>query len=55
MTVATTPTETWQGLDWRKMQANVFRLQKRIYQAAQRNEVRQVHSLHCGQWFRSLI
>lgn len=31
MTVAATPTETWQGLDWRKMQANVFRLQKRIY------------------------
>jgi len=38
MTVAATPTETWQGLEWRKMQANLFRLQKRICQAAQRNE-----------------
>ena len=41
MTVAklatATPTETWQGLDWQRMQANVYRLQRRIFQASQRN------------------
>jgi len=43
--VTVTPTETWQGLDWQRMQANVYRLQRRIYQASQRNDVRAVHSL----------
>ena len=49
MTVASaemaTPTETWQGLAWSKMQANVHRLQQRIYRASQRNDVRAVHNL----------
>lgn len=40
-----TPTETWEGLDWKQMQHNLYRLQKRIYQASQRNDVRSVHSL----------
>jgi RNA-directed DNA polymerase len=35
----------WQGIPWKKVQRQVFRLQKRIYRATQRGEVRTVHKL----------
>jgi RNA-directed DNA polymerase len=37
--------EDWQTLPWKHYQRNVFRLQKRIYQAARRGEWKRVHSL----------
>lgn len=38
-------TEDWHPLPWKVIQRNVFRLQRRIYQAARRNDVKQVHNL----------
>jgi RNA-directed DNA polymerase len=38
-------TEDWQTLPWKDMQREVFRLQKRIYQAARRGGWKRVHSL----------
>ena len=35
----------WQGIAWKQVQRHVFRLQKRMYRAAQREEVRTVHKL----------
>jgi hypothetical protein len=37
----------WKGLPWRKIERNVFKLQKRIYQASRRGDVKAVHRLHC--------
>jgi RNA-directed DNA polymerase len=37
--------EDWQTLPWKHYQRNVFRLQKRIYQAARRGEWKRVHKL----------
>ncbi|MCZ7566986.1 MAG: reverse transcriptase N-terminal domain-containing protein [Ardenticatenaceae bacterium] len=38
-------TEDWQTLPWKKFQRNVFRLQKRIYQAARRGDFKRVRNL----------
>jgi RNA-directed DNA polymerase len=38
-------TEGWQMLPWKGFQRNVFRLQQRIYRAAQRGDWKRVHSL----------
>ena len=38
-------TEDWKSLPWKDIQRNVFRLQRRIYQAACRNDVKSVHDL----------
>jgi RNA-directed DNA polymerase len=35
----------WQGLDWRSIEQQVFKLQKRIYQAAQRKDLKTVRRL----------
>jgi RNA-directed DNA polymerase len=35
----------WQEIPWQKVQRHVFRLQKRIYQATQRGDVRTVRKL----------
>ncbi len=40
-----TSTEDWRTLPWKAIQRNVFRLQRRIYRAAHRNDVKQVHNL----------
>jgi RNA-directed DNA polymerase len=40
-----TSTEDWRTLPWKDIQRNVFRLQRRIYRAARRNDVKQVHNL----------
>jgi len=38
-------TEDWRTLPWKQFQRNVFRLQKRIYQAARRGDWKRVHNL----------
>ena len=45
MTPAKKPSEVWKSLPWKKFQRNVFRLQRRIYRAKQRGDVRTVHNL----------
>jgi RNA-directed DNA polymerase len=37
--------ETWNKKPWRKLEQHVYRIQKRIYQASQRNNVRAVQKL----------
>jgi RNA-directed DNA polymerase len=38
-------TEDWQAIPWKQCQGIVFRLQKRIYQAARQGNFKQVHNL----------
>ena len=38
-------TEDWRAIDWKKVQREVFRLQKRIYRAARRGNWKQVRNL----------
>ncbi len=48
----------WQGIAWKKVQRHVFRLQKRIYRAAQRDDVRTVHKLQkllVKSWYARLL
>src|SRR3990170_2784898 len=45
MADVTTRTEDWQTLPWKKFQRNVYRLQRRIYQATQRGDWKRVHAL----------
>jgi len=45
MTDVATRTEGWQALPWKQLQRNVFRLQQRIYRAAQRGDFKRVHNL----------
>jgi RNA-directed DNA polymerase len=45
MTTAGTSMDEWKDLPWRKLERAVFKLQKRIYQASGRNDVRTVHRL----------
>jgi RNA-directed DNA polymerase len=33
------PTESWETLNWKPIQKNVYRLQKRIYRASKKGEV----------------
>jgi RNA-directed DNA polymerase len=40
-----TYTEDWQTLPWKEIERNVFRLQKRIYQATKEDDVKRVHNL----------
>lgn len=39
------PMYGWENLDWAKIERQVFKLQKRIFQAEQRNDVKKVRSL----------
>ena len=43
--VATQQTEDWAALPWERIQRNVYRLQRRIYQAARCDDGKRVHSL----------
>lgn len=43
--LSATHTEAWKDLPWKVFQRIVFRLQKRIYQAARRGDRRTVHKL----------
>jgi retron-type reverse transcriptase len=48
----------WQGIPWTKVQRHVFRLQKRIYQATQRGDVRTVRKLQnllTKSWYARLL
>jgi RNA-directed DNA polymerase len=45
VTPAKKPSEVWKSTLWKKFQRNVFRLQKRIYRARLRGDVRTVHNL----------
>ena len=48
----------WQDIAWKKVQRHVFRLQKRIYRAAQREDVRTVHKLQkllVKSWYARLL
>jgi len=44
-TVAIAPMYGWNTIPWKKIQRNVFKLQKRIYQASSRGDVRTVRKL----------
>jgi RNA-directed DNA polymerase len=48
----------WQGIPWKKVQRHVFHLQKRIYHATQRGDVRTVHKLQkllVKSWYARLL
>jgi RNA-directed DNA polymerase len=48
----------WQGIPWKKVHRHVFRLQKRMYQATQRGDVRTVHTLQnllTKSWYARLL
>src|SRR5574341_2581304 len=45
MNTAQLPMYKWQGLPWKDIQRSVFKLQKRIYQAALRGDRKTVHKL----------
>lgn len=45
MNTATRPMYRWQDIPWQKIERNVFKLQKRIYQASQRDDTTAVHKL----------
>ena len=45
MSAAATPTYEWKALPWRKLERAVFKLQKRIYRAADRGDRKAVHRL----------
>jgi RNA-directed DNA polymerase len=48
----------WQGIPWKKVQRQVFRLQKRMYRATQRGDVRTVHKLQkllVKSWYARLL
>lgn len=40
-----TTTHEWKDIPWRKLERIVFKLQKRIYQASQRGDVKLVRKL----------
>ena len=45
MTTGTTPMDEWKTLPWKRIERNVFKLQKRIYQASQQKNRKKVHKL----------
>ncbi len=45
MSTAPLPVYEWQDLSWKSIEKQVFKLQKRIYQASQRDDPRTVHNL----------
>src|SRR6516164_3251878 len=45
MNTVETPMYGWNTIRWKTIQRNVFKLQKRIYQASDRGDVRTVHKL----------
>ena len=51
-------TAAWQGIAWTKVHRHVFRLQKQIYQATQRGDVRRVRKLQnllSKSWYARLL
>jgi RNA-directed DNA polymerase len=53
-----TPMVAWQDVPWKKVHRQVFRLQKRIYRATQRGDVRTAHKLQklmLKSWYARLL
>src|SRR5918996_310739 len=58
MTTAIRPMYAWQDLPWRKIERTVFKLQKRIYQASRRGDIKTVHKLQrllLKSWYAKLL
>jgi RNA-directed DNA polymerase len=58
MNTASQPMYEWNTLPWKVIEKDVFKLQKRMYQAAQRGEVKTVHKLQrllCKSWHACLL
>lgn len=54
MTTVKLPMDDWKTIPWRKVERNVFKLQKRIYRASLKGEQRTVHKCcWCGLYFRT--
>jgi RNA-directed DNA polymerase len=45
MTTGQLPMDEWKNIPWKKIERNVFKLQKRIYQASLQNDRKKVHRL----------
>jgi len=45
MSTATAPVYEWNALPWKRLEQQVFKLQKRIYRASRRGDVKTVHRL----------
>lgn len=45
MTTGQTPMDEWKTLPWKRIERDVFKLQKRIYRASQQNDRKKVHKL----------
>jgi RNA-directed DNA polymerase len=45
MTTNESSMDEWKNIAWRKIERNVFKLQKRIYRASQRDDSKTVHKL----------
>jgi len=45
MTTGKTPMDEWKTIPWKRVEAAVFKLQKRIYQASLQNDRKKVHRL----------
>ena len=55
---STTITEDWKAINWRKAERYVFKLQKRIYAASRRGDVRQVRKLQrtlMRSWYNKVL
>src|SRR5690348_3125773 len=58
MSTVQKPMYEWNTIPWSKAEREVFKLQKRIYQAASRDEVKSVHKLQrllMRSWWGCLI
>ncbi|MFO0579660.1 MAG: group II intron reverse transcriptase/maturase [Polyangia bacterium] len=45
MTTGKTPMDEWKTIPWKRIERDVFKLQKRIYRASQQNDRKKVHKL----------
>lgn len=45
MTTVQTPMDEWKKLPWKRIEREVFKLQKRIYRASTQNDRKQIHRL----------
>ena len=45
MATGNTPMDEWKNIPWKQVERNVFKLQKRIYQASVKNDRKKVHRL----------
>lgn len=45
MATGNTPMDEWKDIPWKQIERNVFKLQKRIYQASAKNDRKKVHRL----------